>query len=202
MAFSEDLQQLRLEHRMSKYALEKASGVPHANISQFENGRRGVPTFRTVFDLAMGLGLDQQTSSAFLEQALGERFLEELERFAIYYYLSLVSDDEVERVTQYVHEQMRNDQHVMEVLTKRGVRGHEPVLYDLLVAIAEMPELAHLRKTLAAAIIKTVTADLEYGTVNLRPGEIAVDLLERQIAETTETVEDADRRNVSARGRR
>ncbi len=198
MAFGETLEQLRTERKMSKYALEKASGVPHANITQFEDGRRGVPTFRTVFDLSMGLGLDQQASGAFLEQALGERFLDELERFAIYYYLSLVGDDEVERVTRYVREQMHNDQHVMEVLTRRGVRGHEPVLYDLLVAIAEMPELAHLRKTLAAAIIKTVSADLEYGTVNLRPGEIAVDLLERQSAET---VEDADRRNASVRGR-
>ncbi len=177
MSFGEMLRRLRTERGLSKYALEKASGVPHANITQFESGARGVPTYRTVFDLAMGLGLDREGNKAFLEHALGERFLAELEEFAIYYYLALVGDDEVERVTHDVREQMNNEPHIIEALTRRGVQGHEPALYDLLVAVAEMPELAHLRTQLAPAIIKTVTADLEFETVNLRPGEIAEDLL-------------------------
>lgn len=182
MSFGELLQRLRSDRGMSKYALEKASGVPHANITQFESGQRGVPTFRTVFDLAMGLDLDRDGNRAFLERALGERFLAELERFAIYYYLALVSDEEVEHVTRFVREQMKQDDHVIEALTRRGVQGHEPALYDLLMAIAEMPELTHLRRRLASEIVKTVTVDLEYETVNLRPGGIARDLLGRRDA--------------------
>lgn len=177
MSFGEMLQRLRTERGLSKYALEKSSGVPHANITQFESGARGIPTYRTVFDLAMGLGLNHEESRHFLENALGERFLVELEKFAIYYYLALVGDEEVERVTRDVREQMRNEPHIVEALTRRGVQGHEPVLYDLLVAVAEMPELAHLRRQLAPAIIKTVIADLEFETVNLRPGAAADDLL-------------------------
>jgi len=196
-SFSETLRQARTERGMSKYALEKASGVPHANITGFESGARGVPTFHTVFDLAHGLGLDADGRRRFLESALGERLLDDLERFALYYYLALVSDDEVERVTREVRKQMEGDQHVVEALTRRGVRGHEPVLYDLVTAIAEMPELAHLRGKLAAMIVKTVTMDLEYGTVNLRPGEIAMDLLERP---SDETGEGAEKRNASTRG--
>lgn len=196
-SFGEMLRQARAERGMSKYALEKASGVPHANITGFENGQRGVPTFRTVFDLAHGLGFDADGQRRFLEAALGERFLDDMERFALYYYLALVGDDEVERVTRYVREQMEGDQHVVEALTRRGVRGHQPVLYDLVVAIAELPELAHLRGKLAAEIVKTVTMDLEYGTVNLRPGEIAVDLHERQ---GNGTAESAGTRSASLRG--
>lgn len=177
MSFGEMLQRLRTERGLSKYALEKSSGVPHANITQFESGARGIPTYRTVFDLAMGLNLDRDGHRQFLEHALGEQILGEIEKFSIYYYLALVSDEEVERVTRNVREQMRNEPHIVEALTRRGVQGHEPVLYDLLVAVADMPELAHLRKQLAPAIIKTVIADLEYETVNLRPGEIAEDLL-------------------------
>ncbi len=105
-------------------------------------------------------------------------------KFAIYYYLALVGDEEVERVTRDVREQMNNEPHIVEALTRRGVQGHEPALYDLLVAVAEMPELAHLRRQLAPAIIKTVIADLEFETVNLRPGEIAMDLLGSRPANT------------------
>lgn len=180
MSFGEILQRLRTERGLTKYALEKTSGVPHANITQFESGTRGVPTYRTVFDLAMGLGLDREGSRQFLEHALGERFLAEMERFAVYYYLALVRDDEVERVMRDVRVQMRNEPHIVEALTRRGVQGHEPTLYDFLVAVAEMPELAHLRRQLAPTIIKTVVADLEFETVNLRPGEIAEDLFAPQ----------------------
>lgn len=199
MSFGEMLQRLRTERGMTKYALEKTSGVPHANITQFESGARGIPTYRTVFDLAMGLGLDRLGNQAFLEHALGERFLAELERFAIYYYLALVGDGELDRVTRDVREQMKNEPHIVEALTRRGVQGHEPALYDLLVAVAEMPELAHLRRQLAPAIIKTVVADLEYETVNLRPGEIAEDLLEPQRADAAGT---ADRPAGPGRARR
>lgn len=199
MSFGETLRRVRTERGMSKYALEKASGVPHANITGFESGQRGVPTFRTVFDLAHGLGLDADGQQQFLEAALGERFLDEMERFALYYYLALVDDDEVERVTRYVREQLDGDRHVMETLTRRGVRAHEPVLYDLVVAIAEMPELAHLRGRLAAVIIKTVTMDLEFGTVNLRLGEIAADLRVRRGSDPTAG---AGTRTGAARGRR
>ena len=173
-----DAERLRTERGLSKYALEKSSGVPDANITQFESGARGIPTYRTVFDLAMGLGLNREESRHFLENALGERFLVELEEVRdLLLSSALVGDEEVERVTRVVREQMRNEPHIVEALTRRGVQGHERVLYDLLVAVAEMPELAHLRRQLAPAIIKTVTADLEFETVLLRPGATADDLL-------------------------
>lgn len=189
MSFGEMLQRLRTERGLSKYALEKSSGVPHANITQFESGARGIPTYRTVFDLAMGLDLDREGHRQFLEFALGEQIHGEIEKFAIYYYLALVGDDEVERVTRDVRAQMHGEPHIVEALTRRGVQGHEPPLYELLVAVAEMPELAHLRKQLAPAIIKTVIADLEYETVNLRPGKIADDLLGPQRANAPKPVD-------------
>jgi len=127
MSFGERLKQLRTERDLSKYALEKTSGVPHANITLFESGARGVPTHRTVFDLAMGLGLDREESRRFLEHALGERFLVELEKFAIYYYLALVGDKEVERVTRDVREQMNNESHIVDALIGAG---HEVAIID------------------------------------------------------------------------
>jgi len=179
MSFAERLKKRRTEKKMSKYSLAQRSGVPHTNIGSFELGTRGIPTQKTVFDLAIGLNLDMKDRRAFMEEALGEKLLDELRSFSIYWFMAMIPDEHVEAVTKQIQEQILDETDLVETLEEHGIKAHSPSLYDIMTQIAEEPKLGHLKARLAQMLVDAVSVDLGYGTVNLRPGRLMDDLLQR-----------------------
>jgi len=171
-AFGGMLKRFRQRRNLSKYELSARSGIAHGNIFKIENHQRGVPPFGTVFSLAMGLELTEDERDLFMKRALGERLLDEMQSWCMYYYLATLRDEDFQRVIRFVNgaKQFRSAEPTLAdgVLPMDADR-----LYTILMEIAERPEWQEERGILAAQIVRDATISLVDGSVDVTLGPLA-----------------------------
>jgi transcriptional regulator with XRE-family HTH domain len=171
-AFGEMLKRFRQRRNISKYELSARSGIAHGNIFKIENHQRGVPPFGTVFSLAMGLELTEEERDLFMKRALGERLLDEVQSWCVYYYLATLRDEDFQRVMKFVNgpKPPRGAEHA---LADKVPEMDSDRLYAILIEIAERPEWQEERSILAAKIVRDATISLADGSVNVTLGPLA-----------------------------
>ncbi len=171
-AFGEMLKRFRQRRNLSKYELAARSGIAHGNIFKIENHQRGVPPFGTVFSLALGLELTEEERDLFMKRALGERLLDEVQRWCVYYYLATLRDEDFRRVMGLVNgaKQSRGEEYA---LADKVPQMDADRLYAILVEIAERPEWQEERGILAAEIARDATISLVDGSVKVTLGPLA-----------------------------
>lgn len=175
MSFRATLQRLRDGAGLSKRALESQSGIDHAVIQRIESGKRGVPTYKTVFELASALGESSKVRVELLESALSEQTNETLDKFGIYYFLALASEKTLEDVSTYIYSHL-DDESFME-LRHNGVLAEGLPVRDLLLSVAEDADLSELRRVISQMIFSGFSFDYATGAISLELTSFGKDLL-------------------------
>ncbi len=181
--FGKLLARLRGQQNLSKYELSQRSGVAQSNIHRVETGERGVPEFLTAFNLSVGLDLPPVQRREFLQQALGERMLDELQKWCVYYFLATISDSDLDRVVRFVNSERRFGRFTVTEDSARLFENDIDRMYAVLLEIAERPDRQRERAAIAALVVTAMTISPATGAVEIQDGPLGQENWTSAVAE-------------------
>lgn len=185
VSFGETLQRLRRTRGIKAHRLALEATIAPSSVTRMESGERGLPELQTLVSMSDALHLTTLEKRMLFEAGLADRLREESQKLAVYYYVYLASDTELERTARAIQERIKDNWQIRNELGKKGLSLDSSAAHDLILAVANMPEWAHWREAFAYYVLKAISIDLQEGTVEIEDGPILADLL-------AEDFEDAD----------
>lgn len=170
---------------MTAHRLALEATISPSSVTRMESGERGLPELPTLVSMSDALHLSTLEKRMLFEAGLADRLREDFQRMAVYYYVYLASETELERTARAIQEKIKDNWDIRNELGKKGLSLDSSAAHDLILAVANMPEWGHWREAFAHYVIKAVSIDLEQGSVEIEEGPILEDLL-------GEDFEDAD----------